>query len=95
MAYSPQTRLAYIAAVDKPMFYTVETPNPFGLTARQGEILKQLAEGHTNQEIADKLFISVKTVDNHVSAILERLGARTRTEAVTEYLRHAAPEAEK
>ena len=31
MAYSPQTRFVYIAAVDKPMIYTVETPNPFGL----------------------------------------------------------------
>jgi PQQ-dependent dehydrogenase (methanol/ethanol family) len=31
LAYSPQTRFAYIAAVDKPMFYTLETPNPFGL----------------------------------------------------------------
>jgi DNA-binding CsgD family transcriptional regulator/tetratricopeptide (TPR) repeat protein len=69
--------------------YRRAAANPFGLTARQTEILAFLAEGATNPEIAERLFISVRTVDNHVGAILERLGARTRTEAVTEYLRQA------
>ena len=54
-----------------------------GLTKRQLEILLLLAEGITNKEIAEKLFLSSRTVDMHVSHIFERLNCRTRTEAIT------------
>ena len=57
--------------------------NPAGLTARQMEVLSLLSEGSSNAEIAERLFISAKTVDHHVSAILARLDARTRAEAVS------------
>lgn len=57
--------------------------NPAGLTARQMEVLSLLSEGGSNAEIAERLFISAKTVDHHVSAILARLDARTRAEAVS------------
>lgn len=53
------------------------------LTRRQNEILKLLSTGLTNKEIADKLFLSARTVDMHVSHIFERLNCRTRTEAVS------------
>ncbi len=56
--------------------------NPEQLTNRQLEILNLLKEGLTNVEIGDKLFISSKTVDNHVSAVLERLNAESRAKAV-------------
>lgn len=56
--------------------------NPAGLTNRQMEVLAMLSEGWTNSEIADRLFISTKTVDHHVSAILSKLDAHTRAEAV-------------
>jgi DNA-binding CsgD family transcriptional regulator len=56
--------------------------NPFGLTPRQLDVLGHLAEGMTNAEIADRLFVSSRTVDHHVSAILGKLGASTRTAAV-------------
>ncbi len=56
--------------------------NPLGLTARQGDVLHLLAEDLTNPEIADRLFISTRTVDHHVSAILARLGASDRQAAV-------------
>jgi len=46
-------------------------------------VLDLLTEGHTNEEIAARLFISVKTVDHHVSAVLGKLGAPTRRDAVT------------
>jgi len=56
--------------------------NPAGLTGRQVQVLELVAAGLTNAEIADRLFISTKTVDHHVSAILVKLGAATRKEAV-------------
>ncbi|WP_422081921.1 helix-turn-helix transcriptional regulator [Ulvibacterium sp.] len=56
--------------------------NPEQLTNRQLEILHLLKEGMTNLEIADKLFISTRTVDNHVSAILDKLNSETRAKAV-------------
>lgn len=55
--------------------------NPLGLTPRQTEVLELLAEELTNAEIADRLFISTRTVDHHVSAILANLGAANRSEA--------------
>lgn len=56
--------------------------NPGGLTNRQLEVLAFMADGLSNAEIGDRLFISAKTVDHHVSAILAKLEARTRAEAV-------------
>lgn len=55
--------------------------NPGGLTARQLEVLGLVAKGLPNAEIAQKLVLSRRTVDHHVSAILRKLGARTRGEA--------------
>lgn len=52
------------------------------LTSRELEVLITLAEGQTNKQIADQLFISERTVKFHVSAILNKLGAHNRTEAV-------------
>ena len=56
--------------------------NPQGLTNRQLEILRLLAEGLRNAEIAARLSTSSKTVDHHVSAVLSKLGVRSRAEAV-------------
>ena len=56
--------------------------HPAGLTARQAEVLELLTEGLTNTEIADQLFLSLRTVENHVSAILSKLHVTNREEAV-------------
>jgi DNA-binding CsgD family transcriptional regulator/tetratricopeptide (TPR) repeat protein len=61
--------------------------NPAGLTARELEVVALVSEGMTNSEIADRLFVSEKTVGHHVSAILRKLGARTRGEASAEAAR--------
>jgi DNA-binding CsgD family transcriptional regulator len=56
--------------------------NPHGLTPRQLEIVLLLAEGLHNSEIADRLSTTTKTVEHHVTAILAKLQARSRAEAV-------------
>lgn len=53
-----------------------------GLTARQAEVLRQLDEGLSNLEIADRLFVSPRTVETHVAAILDKLDVATRERAV-------------
>lgn len=55
--------------------------NPSGLTNRELEVLALLREGLTNPEIAERMFISTKTAEHHVSAILGKLGVESRTEA--------------
>lgn len=55
--------------------------HPSGLTAREVQVLRLVAEGRTNQEIAAALFRSVNTVANHVRNILAKIGAANRTEA--------------
>ena len=57
------------------------------LTPREVEVLHHLAEGRSDKEIADALFISPRTVSKHVSAILAKLGADSRTEAATRWVR--------
>ena len=61
--------------------------NPAGLTAREMEVFVFVAQGLRNAEIADRIVLSVKTVDHHVSAILRKLGVRTRGQASAEAVR--------
>jgi DNA-binding CsgD family transcriptional regulator len=61
--------------------HTATRQRPFGLTRREGEVLDLICAEHTNAEIAAKLFISAKTVDHHVSAILAKLGVPSRSAA--------------
>jgi DNA-binding CsgD family transcriptional regulator len=66
----------------------VATPlDTFGLTTREVEVLELLAVGRTNRQIADELFISENTAGVHVSHILAKLNATTRTEAATTAVR--------
>ncbi|MGM7723516.1 response regulator transcription factor [uncultured Metabacillus sp.] len=59
------------------------------LTAREMEILMLMAEGKTNQEIADELFIALKTAKTHVSNILSKLEVQDRTQAVIYAFKHS------
>ena len=66
---------------------TTTRAHPQGLTRREQEILQLLSDGHSNEEISASLFISVRTVEHHVSAILGKLGATTRKGAAAEALK--------
>ncbi|MCT7659994.1 helix-turn-helix transcriptional regulator [Mycobacterium sp. CPCC 205710] len=55
--------------------------DPHGLTQRERDVLELLAAGHSDAEIATALFISPKTANRHVGAILSKLGVRNRTQA--------------
>lgn len=58
------------------------------LTNREQEILLLIAEGKSNQEIADELFITLKTVKTHVSNILSKLDVQDRTQAAIYAFKH-------
>ncbi len=55
--------------------------NVVGLTAREVDVLALLARGYSNQKIAECLFLSSRMIENHIAAILSKLGATTRAEA--------------
>jgi DNA-binding CsgD family transcriptional regulator len=62
--------------------YSAARGNPAGLTARELEVLALLGEPLRNADIAERLVLSPRTVDHHVSSILTKLGAHNRAEAV-------------
>jgi len=55
--------------------------NRFGLTKREMDVLALLDQGLSNRDIGERLFVSPKTVDHHVSAVLGKLSAKNRSEA--------------
>jgi two-component system NarL family response regulator len=66
-----------------PVQPAVPQPSPLvGLTSREIEVLQELADGITNQEIATRLYISENTVKNHIHNILEKLSLHNRREAI-------------
>ena len=57
-----------------------ETPPGNALTGREDEVVKLIAEGHSSKDIAERLTISIKTVERHRANVLQKLGMRDRTE---------------
>jgi len=77
LAASPQKIHAAMISAEKP-----ESPGHDSLSERELEVIRFLAKGHTNQEIADKLFLSVKTIETYRSRIGTKLGLKTRADIV-------------
>ncbi|HEX5170855.1 MAG TPA: response regulator transcription factor [Cyclobacteriaceae bacterium] len=59
-----------------------------GLTKREYEIIEQVASGKSNQEVADALFVSIKTVETHKKNILEKLGLKNSVQLVRYAIQH-------
>jgi DNA-binding NarL/FixJ family response regulator len=79
-----RARLRPIEAEPSPAQDTDAVPDELeqlGLTAREAEVLRLVADGLSNSQIAERLFISRKTASVHVSNILSKLGVSTRVEA--------------
>ena len=66
--------------------FSTATLTSLGLTRREAEILVWIARGKTNTEIADLLYISLRTVKKHLEHIYQKLGVESRTEAVSRAL---------
>ena len=79
--------MSAVAAKEEPP--EIRAPTSLeALTVRELEVLRLIAEGFSNREIADKLVISDKTVKTHVSSILSKLHLGDRTQAAIYALRH-------
>jgi DNA-binding CsgD family transcriptional regulator len=68
--------------VSKPFEVNQEKVDELGITKRELEILQLIAEGMSNREIAEKLFVSENTVKTHSSRLLDKLSAKRRTQAI-------------
>jgi DNA-binding CsgD family transcriptional regulator len=76
-------RLRELGARDVPRGPNAATrANPSGLTTRELAVLQLLAQGCTSAQVARRLYRSPKTIEHHVSAVLEKLGVHSRTQAV-------------
>jgi DNA-binding NarL/FixJ family response regulator len=64
--------------------------DPRALTPREAEVLSLITQGRSNKQIAAELSLGLRTVESHVSSLLSKLGATSRTEAVAYALRGAA-----
>lgn len=71
-----------VPAVSEPFAVNEEQLRQLGITKRELEILELIAQGMSNREIADKLFVSENTVKTHSSRLFDKLSAKRRTQAV-------------
>lgn len=76
------------------LYNTGTKPNEIetALTERERDIVVRIAQGKNNQEIADELFLSIGTVKNHISVILDKLELRDRTQIAIFALNHQIKE---
>jgi DNA-binding CsgD family transcriptional regulator len=80
-ALAARSRIDLTPSDEAPVPAATAPEDPFGLTRRERDVLPLLVKGRTNRQIAEELFISENTAGVHVSNILGKLGASSRTEA--------------
>lgn len=73
---------AFRAMPASPFDGNPKARSALGLSARELEVLGELAAGHSNKEIARRLAVSPNTIKSHVANLLDKLGARRRTDAI-------------
>jgi two-component system response regulator NreC len=76
------------ALVDEVVEPRVTGAEPHALSDREQEVLRLLTHGHTNQQVADRLCISVKSVETYKARLMEKLGLKGRAELVRYALQH-------
>jgi two-component system, NarL family, response regulator DegU len=84
-ALSAELAGSILSELTSPPPPTVTEPSP--LTRREEEILQLIADGYSTSEVAARLFISGKTVKNHLASVYDKLDARDRTQAVLSAVR--------
>ncbi len=83
---APSTTTPSSAAAEQP---TIPAPeHPSGLTSREVEVLGLVAEGLTSAQVAQRLFLSPRTVHRHLNSIYRKLGVSSRTAATRFALEH-------
>ena len=65
-----------------PFVLNEKALNQLGISRRELDVLQLMAEGHTNQRIADELFVSLNTIKTHGSRIFEKMDVKNRTQAI-------------
>jgi NarL family two-component system response regulator LiaR len=66
----------------EPFLADAKTISRLGISQREMEVLRLMAAGSTNQEIADQLFVSLNTIKTHTSRLFEKLDVKRRTQAI-------------
>lgn len=71
------------AAADTAVPHPMASPDVLGISKREMEILELMAQGYSNQEIAEKTFLSIHTIKTHASNLFVKLDVKRRTQAVS------------
>ena len=85
---SPAQAVEYALEQEPTPRPAVPLSYPAGLSAREAEVLRLVAEGLTNAEVAGRLFISPRTVNWHLGSVYRKLGFHSRTEATRFAIEH-------
>jgi DNA-binding NarL/FixJ family response regulator len=87
-AMTPEQAVRYALEQESASQTAASEAYPAGLSAREAEVLRLVATGLTNAEVAKELFLSTRTVDWHLGSVYRKLGLHSRTEATRFAVEH-------